>query len=272
VKFGVLTLPNVHWDELRRRWRHLDELGVDTIWVADHLANPYRREQLWLDGWVAATELARVTEHARIGTLVSPMTFRNPASLAKAAASLDLLAGGRLELGLGSGGSAIDHELSGAPDLEAAERADRFDEFAARVHATLEDTRLEPRRAVPLTIGGTSPRTIRLAAALASRWNSWGADGVKSHDDAVTAVTRQVRRLEAACRETGRTVVRSLLVWPQWLAERPFRSEASFRGTVARWEAVGVDELVFYYPPELGLAGPERGVEPGLFERMLAKG
>ena len=50
MRFDVLTLPDVPWPELVARWRHLDELGLDTIWVADNLVNPRRRDALWFEG------------------------------------------------------------------------------------------------------------------------------------------------------------------------------------------------------------------------------
>jgi alkanesulfonate monooxygenase SsuD/methylene tetrahydromethanopterin reductase-like flavin-dependent oxidoreductase (luciferase family) len=272
VRFSVLTLPNAPWDELRRRWRLLDDLPrVETIWVADHLANPYRHEEEWFDGWVALTELARTTERARIGPLVSPITFHNAAALTKAAVSLDRLSGGRLDLGLGAGGSPYDHELAGVERWAGGERVRRLRTFVERVRDVEEGT--EPkalRGSLPLTIGGIAAATIGLAAEHADRWNSWGGRNLVTSEDAAAAVRRQLELLDAACAKSGRSVVRSLLMWPDWLAERPFSSEAAFRESVERWAAVGLDELVFYYPPELGVREPERNVEPGLFERMLA--
>ena len=98
MTFGVLTLPNEPWGELTARWRSLDEQGWDAIYVADHLGNPYRPEQPWLEAWSCLGAMALVIERARIGPLVTPITFRNPAPLARAALTVDAASGGRLDL------------------------------------------------------------------------------------------------------------------------------------------------------------------------------
>ena len=97
-----------------RRARRRDDLG----------GRPPRRElaaseQPWFEAWSCLTALAHVTGRARIGPLVSPMTYRNPAVLARTALTVAELSGGRLELGIGSGASAFDHELTQVPQWEA---------------------------------------------------------------------------------------------------------------------------------------------------------
>src|SRR5436190_6130804 len=134
MRFGVAVLPNRPWDELRETWRRLDALpGVESVWVADHLANPYRREQPWFDAWTCLATLALGTTRVRIGPLVSPMTFHNPARVVKAAVSVDHLSAGRLELALGSGGSGYDQVLADVERVEPHERARQFEQFVERV-------------------------------------------------------------------------------------------------------------------------------------------
>jgi alkanesulfonate monooxygenase SsuD/methylene tetrahydromethanopterin reductase-like flavin-dependent oxidoreductase (luciferase family) len=135
VKLGVLTLQNAPWPEPVERWRRLDELGVQTIWVADHLADWMHIEQAWFEAWSCITALAHRTVKPRIGPLVSSMTLRNPAVLARTALTVAELSGGRLELGVGSGGPAHDHELAQVPKWKPRERAALFAGWVERLPA-----------------------------------------------------------------------------------------------------------------------------------------
>jgi alkanesulfonate monooxygenase SsuD/methylene tetrahydromethanopterin reductase-like flavin-dependent oxidoreductase (luciferase family) len=267
VKFGVLTLQNAPWPELVERWRMLDELGIETIWVADHVAP--RADWQWFDGWSCLTALAYVTEQARIGPLVTPMTLRNPAVLARTALTVAELSGGRLELGVGSGGGELDREAAGVPDWSPKERAGLFAEWVERLTGYLADERLQPKRPVPLTIGGHGQTALRLAAQHADRWNAYGGMGL-SAEDGLAKSRRDNARLDELCAETGRTVHRSMLLGHPFVAETPWRSEKAFRDVVGRWEEAGFDELVLFYPWDWQM--PEGSVEPGLPERMLGKG
>src|SRR5690349_11463697 len=142
MRFGVLTLQDAPWPELVERWRTLEELGVETIWVADHLGPGWGE---WFEAWSCVTALAYETSALRIGPLVSPMTFRNPAVLARTALTVAELSGGRLELGVGSGASKADHELAGVPEWPPKERAQQFSAWLERLVELLRDERLQPQ-------------------------------------------------------------------------------------------------------------------------------
>jgi alkanesulfonate monooxygenase SsuD/methylene tetrahydromethanopterin reductase-like flavin-dependent oxidoreductase (luciferase family) len=259
VRFGALTLPNVSPRELARRWRLLDALPrIESVWIADQLVNTLRPDQRWHDAWTLLGALARETERVRIGPLVSPLTYRNPANLAHAARTLDELSNGRAELGLGAGGSPPDHEFAQVDDWLPPERAQRFEQFVERV------VELDPR--VPLTIGGHGETALRLAARHAHRWNTYVGERVDADAGRATAHERNAR-LDELCAETGRTVIRSALIGYPFVRETPFRSDDAWHEFVAAWEALGFDELVLYYPPRVGM--PDGSVEDGLFERML---
>jgi alkanesulfonate monooxygenase SsuD/methylene tetrahydromethanopterin reductase-like flavin-dependent oxidoreductase (luciferase family) len=276
VRFGVITLPNARWNELQRRWRALDALpGIETIWVADELGNFMRPEMPWFEGWACVSGMAEVTTRARIGPLVSPITFRNPAVLAKAAVTVDHASDGRLELGIGAGGSEFDHNLAQVPRWEGEERLARLRAFVERTVEVLTDERIAPRPVqprIPLTIAGHARATLRLAAEHADRWNAFGGLGL-SADEGLRRSREYNARLTAVCEEIGRdpaSVVRSALIGYPFVAETPWRSEDAFRDFVGRWADAGFDELVLYYPPATAM--PEGSVEEGLFERMLAEG
>ncbi len=263
MRLGAITLPTAPWAELVERWRVLDELGFETIWAPDHLANPLDPEGRWYEGWTTLTGLALATERARVGTLVSSITLRNPAVLAKAAASVDRLSGGRMELGVGAGGAPLDHELAGVENWPPPERARRLRAFAERLVSVLGDER------VPLTIGGMATGTLRLAAELADRWSSYGGRGLRPAEAAAQALELN-RKLDGFCAEAGRdpaSIVRSVLIGYPFIAETPWRSPEAFAELVERWEAAGMNEIVVYYPPETGM--PEGTVEPGVFEQVM---
>lgn len=265
MRLGALTLQNRPWSELLESWRRLDALGLDSLWVADHLANPLRPERPWLDGWTALPALAAATERARVGALVSSMTLRNPAVLVKAAVTLDHVSHGRAELALGAGGSPHDEKLAGTPSQS-------FEGFVKLVVELLGDESLQPgpvQNPIPLTIGGHSPTALALAARHADRWNSYGGKALTA-EEAVSSGRERNDRLTRLCEELGRDpapLTRSILLGYPFVAETPWRSEEAFLDVAGRWRAAGFDELIVYYPPETGM--PEGSVVAGVFERAV---
>jgi alkanesulfonate monooxygenase SsuD/methylene tetrahydromethanopterin reductase-like flavin-dependent oxidoreductase (luciferase family) len=270
VRLGAITLQDAPWPELVARWHRLEELGVETIWVADHLGHKaLRLGQPWFEAWSCLTALAYETVTPRIGPLVSPMTFRNPAVLARAALTVAELSGGRLELGVGAGGSELDHELAGVPRWGSKERAGRFATWVERLVELLGDERLSPKRPVPLTIAGRGKTILGLAARHAARWNTYGGVGL-SVEEGLRRGREDNARLDELCVGTGRTVIRSaLLGYHAFVAETPWRSDQAFAEVVERWRDAGFDEIVFYYPPETGM--PEGTAAPGVFERAFSQ-
>ena len=260
MKLGVITLQNAPWPELVDRWRRLEELGVETIWVADHLGNWMHPQQPWFEAWSCLTALAHVTERPRIGPLVSPMTLRNPAVLARTALTVAELSGGRLELGVGSGGAAFDHDLAEVPKWEPKERAALFARWLERLVELLADERLQPKREIPLTVAGRGKTILGLAARHAARWNTFGGFGL-TPEEGLGRGREDNARLDELCAETGRTVLRSALIGYPFVAETPWRSDDAFQDFVGRWQEAGFEELVVYYPPETGM--PEGSVGPG---------
>jgi alkanesulfonate monooxygenase SsuD/methylene tetrahydromethanopterin reductase-like flavin-dependent oxidoreductase (luciferase family) len=270
VKLGVLTMQDAPWPELVERWRRLDELGVETIWVADHLGGGWIRPgQPWFEAWSCLTALAHVTAGPRIGTLVSPMTFRNPAVLARTALSVAELSDGRLELGVGAGGGRFDHDLAQVEQWSPKTRARLFAAWVERLLELLGDEDFQPKRRIPLTIAGRGPTILRLAASYAARWNTFGGTGL-APDEGVRRGREDNDRLDELCAETGRTVLRSALLGYSFVGETPWQSDDAFADVVGRWQEAGFEELVFYYPPEWGM--PAGAVTAGVFERAFSKG
>jgi alkanesulfonate monooxygenase SsuD/methylene tetrahydromethanopterin reductase-like flavin-dependent oxidoreductase (luciferase family) len=265
MKLGAVTLQNRPWPELVESWLTLDALGIDSLWVADHLASPLRPERPWLDGWTVLPALATHTERARVGALVSSLTLRKPAVLAKAGVTLDHLTGGRAELALGAGGSGRDVELAGA-------RPETFTELVERTVELLGDDSLQPRpvqERIPLTIGGHSAEALDLAARHGDRWNSYGGRNLEP-EEALARSRERNERLTRLCERLGRdpaTLTRSILLGYRFVRETPWQSEDAFRELVVRWRDAGFDELIVYYPPETAM--PKGTVTPGVFERAV---
>jgi alkanesulfonate monooxygenase SsuD/methylene tetrahydromethanopterin reductase-like flavin-dependent oxidoreductase (luciferase family) len=123
LRFGLLVVPDAPFPTLAERWRRVEELGFDFLFVADHYRHTRNASLPWFDGWTALAAMALQTTTVRIGPLVANPILRGPAVLAKAAAALDPLSDGRLELAIGKGVEEFDHRATGTPFWSPRERA-----------------------------------------------------------------------------------------------------------------------------------------------------
>lgn len=182
----------VTWDQWRAIAEACEEHGIPALFRSDHyLPLDGHHERGVLDAWGTVTALAALTSTLRLGTLVSPATFRHPSVLAKAVATADHVSGGRVELGLGAGWHEGEHAAYGFPFAAVGERFDVFAEqleivrglwadeplaFEGR-HYRLAgvDARPKPlqRPHPPLIVGGNArPRSAALAARFADEYNT----------------------------------------------------------------------------------------------------
>ena len=169
--------------------------------MTDHfMPNTKEREGAMLEGWSTLTALAALVPRMQVGTIVLGNTYRHPAVVAKMAAQVDIISGGRLLLGLGAGWQENEHEAYGIPFYTMRERLERLDEacqvmkslwtedrstFKGRYY-TLSDAPLQPKAVQKphpeLMIGGGGEKvTLRTVARHADHWNVWGGPKVLAH-------------------------------------------------------------------------------------------
>ena len=206
----------VSWDEWLALARTCEDAGLAGLFRSDHYSSTIATaDRGSLDAWATLAALAARTERIRLGTMVSPVTFRHPANLARMVATVDHVSGGRVELGMGAGWMELEHRQNGFPFGEAAWRVSLLREQIEIVvrqwtegefsfegeHYRLEASRALPkpvqRPHPPLIVGGGGKRgTVEPAV----RWADEYDTTVASPDD-----IRSLReKLDAACERAGR--------------------------------------------------------------------
>jgi F420-dependent oxidoreductase-like protein len=198
MRFAIKTRPeHQSWAQMREVWLAADQIELfESAWNWDHfypltgdLTGPN------LEGWTMLAAMAEATSRIRVGCQVSAMVYRHPALLANMAATVDIISGGRLELGVGAGWNQLECDAYGINLPPLRERFDRFDEGVQAIisllteevatfdgrYVTLTEARCEPkplqRPHPPIVIGGRGKkRTLRSAARWAQQWNAITAD------------------------------------------------------------------------------------------------
>ena len=220
LKVGI-QLPeverDVRWAELLDMTRAVEDLGFDSVWVGEHLLYrwPDRPARGPWEAWTLLAAIAASTSRIELGPLVACTNFHNPALLAKQAATIDELSGGRFVLGLGAGWNETEFRAYGYP---FDHRVDRFEEAFTIIRSLLRDGAVDfdgrwyqardcellprgPRPAgPPLMIGSKGPRMLRATMAHADAWNGWYNDT----GNAASGVAPLRALVDDACRAVGR--------------------------------------------------------------------
>jgi alkanesulfonate monooxygenase SsuD/methylene tetrahydromethanopterin reductase-like flavin-dependent oxidoreductase (luciferase family) len=237
----------VTWEQWVALARTAEGAGIEALFRSDHylgIARPGRDEGS-LDAWTTLAGLAAVTERIHLGTLVSPVTFRPAAVLAKSIVTVDHLSNGRVEPGIGAGWFEREHDTYGFPFLTARERVALLrDQLETIVRHWTEDDDVQPKpvqRPHPhLIVGGSGKRgTVGPAVRRANEYNTTGAS---------PEVCRERRdALDRACEQAGRdpatlplSLMRTCVVGSD---------EADLRGHAARYVDIyrpgtSVDDLL----------------------------
>jgi F420-dependent oxidoreductase-like protein len=218
MRFAIKTSPqHTTWADMLSVWQAADEIELfESAWTFDHFYPIFSDSTgPCLEGWVATTALAQATQRIRVGVLVTGNPYRHPAVLANMAATLDVISGGRLELGLGAGWNQEESDAYGIDLPPLKERFDRFDEALEVItslltktestfdgkHYQLRDARCEPKPVQqphpPICIGGSGPnRTLRSVARFAQHWNHPGGSPEQ--------LAASIATLHERCAEIGR--------------------------------------------------------------------
>jgi alkanesulfonate monooxygenase SsuD/methylene tetrahydromethanopterin reductase-like flavin-dependent oxidoreductase (luciferase family) len=196
----------VSWEQWVALADTCEEHGIETLFRSDHyLSQGDDGGRDALDAWTTLAGLAARTTHLRLGTLVSPVTFRPAAVLAKSAVSVDHISGGRVEVGMGAGWMEAEHRAYGFPFPDTKERLRLLSEQLETVRSHWsEDGGAFPKPVQkphpPLIVGGSGGRgTTEPAARFADEYNTLLADPDEC--------ARRRRRLDAACERVGRDPV-----------------------------------------------------------------
>ncbi|MGY5852970.1 MAG: LLM class flavin-dependent oxidoreductase [Candidatus Thorarchaeota archaeon] len=271
MKFGAVVLQNFPWQDLVRFWEKFESLGFDSTWVADHFVNYADPTNSWFEGWSVLAAMANATSTIRIGTLVTSITLRNPAVLARQAMTVDHISNGRLEIGIGAGAPGeIDpsYKMVGIKNWTAKERVERFREQVEIIdtllrnntsnyngkHYNLEGVIMAPapiqKPRPPITVAAHVKGSLKIAAEYADTWCSFGAEFGAPPDVVVEKTKKRIDFIDKYCEKIGRdpaSLGRSLLIFGAE-ANTAFVSEQHFTEIVERYAAIGINELIFFYP------------------------
>ena len=218
VQFGLQVEPQFGftYERIRDLARLCEAAGFHSLWCSDHLfLDEQSQERNCWDAWTALAGLAVETRTLRLGTLVSCVSYRYPSMLAKIAACVDVMSGGRLELGIGAGWKQLEYEAYGIPFPPIKERVDRLAEALPIVlrmwtearpsyqgrYYQIKEAFCAPKPLQkphpPVWVGGSGPRVLSLAACYADGVNIVSFPSPQQYRE-------RMEQLRAACRRVGR--------------------------------------------------------------------
>ncbi|GAB2464623.1 alkanesulfonate monooxygenase SsuD/methylene tetrahydromethanopterin reductase-like flavin-dependent oxidoreductase (luciferase family) [Conyzicola lurida] len=281
MRHGITILAQDSWPEARRKWVLAEELGFDHAWTYDHLSWRSLADEPWGATVPTLTAAAAATSTIRLGTFVASPNFRHPVPFAKELATVDDISGGRLLLGVGSGGTGFDAFVLGQPGYTPRQRHERFAEFVERldtllrfegpddagisfdgewftaVGARMVGTPAQTPR-LPFVIAANGPKGLALAARFGQGWVTTGDERLVG-DDWWHGVAELSKRLDDAADAAGRdpgTLDRYLSLD----SEKVFSlaSVDAFEEAAGRAAELGFTDVISHWPRRDGIyAGSE---------------
>lgn len=280
MRHGIVILPQKTWADARMQWTQAEELGFDHAWTYDHLSWRSLADQPWGATIPTLTAAATVTSRIALGTFVASPNFRHPVPFAKDLATLDDISGGRVLLGVGSGGTGFDAFVLGQDELTGRQRHLRFVEFVRGLDSllrfeevgsggisfegewfTARDARMvgapaqHPR--MPFVIAADGPKGLALVAEHGQGWVTLGRSS-DTLDDWWRTVAELSTRLDDTVARVGRTArldrYLSLDASPTFALE----SVGAWDDAVGRAGELGFTDVVTHWPrPDGAYAGSE---------------
>ena len=263
---------DVRWPEYRAMAWAAEAAGFDSIWVGDHLLYRDPPERGPWDAWTLLAALAAVTTRVRLGPLVACTAFRPPAMLARAAAAVDEVSGGRLVLGLGAGWNEPEFRAFGVPFDHRVSRFEEAFEVVRRLlagervsfegrAANVEDAVLlpPPARVPELMVGTSGPRMLEIALPHVDWWNTWYEQYGNTPEGFATmnaGITEAARRAGREPSEVGRSACVLVFLDPTAEERRATEGVTPLEGDPAAIAAglrdladAGADEAILVVSP-----------------------
>ncbi len=266
LTFGISLGPVPPWKRIVEEARLVKSLGFDKLWLPDHFVNPQDKGMDWFDCWSVLTALGTQTDKIILGNLVASMTLRNPAILARMALTLDHISGGRLELGIGAGGSPSCHKMTGVPNWEPHERSERYKEFVEILehmlknevttyhgkYYNIQEAHMHPKfisRPHPaLNVAAHGPKALWLAAKYGDAWNSYNPGKDLTPKQSSEIIRQRCSLLCEFANEAGRDpkqIGRTFIFG--WTSDGLFRSMDAFYDAIGRYAEAGINDFCFLY-------------------------
>jgi alkanesulfonate monooxygenase SsuD/methylene tetrahydromethanopterin reductase-like flavin-dependent oxidoreductase (luciferase family) len=286
MRYGIIILPQEGWADARRTWQQAEQLGFDPAWTYDHLSWRSLADQPWNATVPTLTAAATVTSTVKLGTFVASPNFRHPVTFAKDLATIDDISGGRMLLGVGSGGTGFDAYTLGQSELSPRQRHERFVEFVTGLdellrfetpgsggisfdgdwftahQARMVGTPAQTPR-MPLLIAANGPKGLQLVVQRADGWVTIGRES-ENLDDWWKSVAELSARLDDTLAQQGRspaTLDRYLNLDSPALFS--LTSVDVWEDAVGRASALGFTDVITHWPRAEGVYA---GSEDVLFE------
>lgn len=273
LRFQVLILPNLPWDQLLRRFKHVEELGFDLAVTADTFSDFLNPASPWFELWTVLAGVAKATSTIRIAPCVAQIPLRNPALFARQALTVDHISNGRLEIGLGLGlPQDAGYKMMGMPNWTNKERAARFKEYVEIVDSLLSNeitsykgrfyeinnAVMNPRPCQkprpPITIAAMGPLMMKYAAQYADTWNtmSFAEEFAEQFDETGARISKTAEH----CTTIGRDIDTLRISYNMYDARSRsgggriayYESPETFSDMARQLLGLGVTELGLYYP------------------------
>jgi alkanesulfonate monooxygenase SsuD/methylene tetrahydromethanopterin reductase-like flavin-dependent oxidoreductase (luciferase family) len=288
-RLGVVLPPTGSWQDQASEYRWAEEVGYDVAYTYDHLTHFTMPGDFLAEGFASLSAAAAITQRIEVGTLVASATLHSPVALARLAATIDDISGGRLVLGLGAGSprcARADRDEQPTP----GEMFERFRDVVlgyravmggasewsghTRSFSGLETSPLPEVEGQPpfLMLAAHGPKALRLTVEHGDGWNTYGGPGSTTlePEEFWAEIGIQGQRFEAACAAAGRdpaSLRRSLLLGFGTVI--PAASLASYVESAERAGDLGFDELVVYGPHSSG--GERFRTDPAVHEQAIAR-